>query len=249
MDSDLGQCRAYLSYQLDHPKRPSENGVWPPSGPAITISPQTGAGADEVARQLAAVLQALEPRGRSPWTIFDRQLVEQVLAEHHLPKTLAKFMPEDRRSYLEDVLDEILGLRPPSWELIPKVIQTVRHLADAGHVILVGRGASLATADMPNIFHVRLIASLPRRTERAQKLQQLSPKEATRLIARTDRARARYANAYFHSNVDDDLQYHLVINTDLVPPPKSAEFIASAARICFESFAAAEEPTVLDSVV
>jgi cytidylate kinase len=171
-----------------------------------------------------------------------------VLEEHHLPKTLAKFMREDRRSYLEDVLDEMVGLRPPSWELIPKVIQTVRHLADAGHVILVGRGASLATGGMPNVFHVRLIASLPKRIERVQELENLSLKAAARFIDRTDRGRARYAKAYFHTSVDDDLQYHLVVNTDLVPPPKAAELIASAARTCSESFAGIEEPTVFESV-
>jgi cytidylate kinase len=245
--TDLERCRAYLAYQLEHPKRPTETGVWPPPGPAITISAQTGAGAEEVARQLAAQLQELEPRGRAPWTVFDRQLAEQVLEKHHLPKTLAKLLADDRRSYFTDVLDQMFGLRPPSWELVPKVIQTVMHLADAGHVILVGHGASFATGGMPNVFHVRLIASLPKRSERVQKLENLSPKEAARFIARTDRGRGRYVKAHFHASVDDDLQYHLVLNTDLVPPPKGAELIASAARICFESFAGVEEPRVLQA--
>jgi hypothetical protein len=34
--------------------------------------------------------------------------------------------------------------------------------------------------------------------------------------------------------VDDDLQYHMVINTDRIPPPEAAELIADGARRCFQ---------------
>ncbi len=235
VEPDLDRCHAYLAYQLDHPKRPLATGVWPPPGPAITISDQIGSGVQEIARHLAGILQAVEPNDSAPWTVFDRQLVTQVLEEHHLPKRLAKLMPEDRRSYLDDVLDELIGLRPPSWELIPKVIQTVLHLANVGHVILVGRGASVITRQMPSVFHVRLIASLPRRIERVQELENLSTKEAARFIARTERGRERYVRAYFHSRVNDDLQYHMVINSDRIPPPEAAELIANGAQRCFRN--------------
>ena len=75
-------------------------------------------------------------------------------------------MPEDRRSYIKDVMEELVGLRPPSWVMASQVAETILHLVEAGHVILVGRGASFITARMPNVFHVRLIASLPKRVER-----------------------------------------------------------------------------------
>jgi hypothetical protein len=234
-ETDLRRCRSYVAYWLSEQKEPSATRRWPPPGPAVTVSQQTGAGAHEIALRLAALLQAREPKGSAPWTVFDRQLVEKVLEEHHLPTRLANLMPEDRRSYLDDVLDEIIGLRPPSWELVPMVIKSILHLADAGHVILVGRGAGFVTAKMPNVFHVRLIASLPRRIERVQQLETLSPKEAAKFIAKSDRGRGRYVKAYFHNRVDDDLQYHLVLNTDRIPPPDAAEVIAEGARRCFQS--------------
>ena len=155
----------------------------PPPGPAITISYQAGSGAHEIAGRLAAILQAAEPKGRSPWTVFDRRLVEKVLEEHHLPKRLAKLMPEDRRSVIRDIMEELLGVRPPSWVVVPLGAESILHLADAGHVILVGRGANVITARMPNVFHVRLIASLAGRIHRVQKLKQLSPKEAAKFVA------------------------------------------------------------------
>lgn len=233
-ETDLNRCRAYVAYWVNEQKKPSAARRWPPPGPAVTVSQQTGAGTHEVAKRLAALLQASEPKASAPWTVFDRQLVEKVLEEHHLPKRLAKLMPEDRRSYLDDVLDEIIGLRPPSWELVPMVIKSILHLADAGHVILVGRGAGIVTGSMANVFHVRLVASLPKRIERVQQLENLPPKEAAKFIAKTDRGRDRYVRAYFHNRIDDDLKYHLVLNTDRIPIPDAAELIADGARKCFQ---------------
>jgi cytidylate kinase len=231
--ADLDRYRLYLDYHRDHPKRPSAEGVWPPAGPAITLSPQTGSGAEEIARQLAAILQRGERKGGDPWTVFDRQLVDHALKEHNLPARLARLMPEDRRSFLDDVLDEITGLRPPSWALVPMVIKSILHLADVGHVILVGHGAGVVTGGLPNMFHVRLIASLEKRIERVQKIQNLSPKEAAKFIQKRDRGRGRYVKAYFHTRVDDDLHYHLVLNTDLMPATDAAELIADGARRSF----------------
>jgi hypothetical protein len=36
------------------------------------------------------------------------------------------------------------------------------------------------------------------------------------------------------TRVDDDLQYHMVINTDRIPPPEAAELLADGARRCFQ---------------
>ena len=233
VETEQRLCRAYVAHQLKHPKLPSTSGAWPPPGPAVAISPQAGAGAEEIASQLAGILGSQEGRGGAPWTVFSRQLVDHMLAEHHLPTRLSELMPEDRRSYLDDVLDDLMGLRPPSWELVPKLVQTVLHLVYAGHVILIGRGASFITLQVPNVFHVRVIASLPRRVERVQNLENLSPKDAARFIAKADRGRARYLRTNFHAQVGDDLQYDLVINTERIPLPDAAELIAAGARRCF----------------
>jgi hypothetical protein len=238
---DLELCRTYVVSQLEEQERSSALAEWPESGPAITISSQTGAGAHAVARHLARILQEDLPGGSPAWTVFDRQLVEKVLEEHHLPKALAKLMPEDRRSYIKDVMEELVGLRPPSWVMASQVAETILHLVEAGHVILVGRGASFITARMPNVFHVRLIASLPKRVERVQTANGLTAEEAARFVARTDRGRGRYARAHFHGHVEDNLLYHLVINTDRIPCPAAAQLSAAGARQSFRSADAANK--------
>ena len=224
----------FYSKDLFRGVSPSDTPRWSTPGPAITISNLTGSGAHDLAGHLAELLQAEEPQGSPPWAVFDRQIVEKVLEEHRLPKKLAGLMPEDRRSYFTDVIDEFIGLRPPSWTLVPKVIQTVQHLATKGHVILIGRGAGAITETMPNIFHVRLIASLPKRIERVREHKNLSSDDAAHFIAVTDRGQLRYARAHLHTRLDDDLHYHMVLNTDRIPLPDAAQLIAAGARTCFQ---------------
>ncbi len=230
--TELKAWRSYILSQLEADRKPSPTDGWPP-GPAVTISYQTGSGAHEIAEQLAGVLREAEPKVTVPWTVFDRQLVEKVLEEHDLPKALAKFMPEDRRSFIQDVMEELVGLRPPSWVMVPKIAETVLHLADAGHVILVGRGANFITARMPKVFHVRLIASLPKRIERVQTSRGMTSEEATRVVKEGDRSRSRYVKEHFHKSVDDDLSYHLILNTDRIPLADAAQLISEGARRCF----------------
>lgn len=230
--ADLEAWRSYIHSRLEAGRQPWSADEWPP-GPAVTISYQTGSGGREIAERLVGVLHEAEPQGTVPWTVFDRQLVEKVLEEHELPKALAKFMPEDRRSFIQDVMEEMVGLRPPSWVMVPKIAETVLHLANAGRVILVGRGANFITARMPNVFHVRLIASLPKRVERVQIINNLTQEEAAKFVKAGDRSRSRYVKEHFHKSVDDDLFYHLTLNTDRIPLADAAQLISDGARRCF----------------
>lgn len=56
----------------------------------ITISRQAGAGAWQVAEELIRRLQEQTPAGSRPWAVFDRNLVEEVLEDHHLPARLGR---------------------------------------------------------------------------------------------------------------------------------------------------------------
>jgi hypothetical protein len=226
----LERCWSYIFAQLNERKAPAESGRNHVPGPAITIARETGCGAHEIVEQLASLLQKTEPEGACRWTVFDRQLVEKILEERNLPKELAKYIPEDRRSYLEDVMEELLGLRPPSWEIVPQTVETILHLVEMGHVIIVGRGCNVITTRTPNVFHVRLIAPLAQRIERVRQIHHLDEKEAARWVQRMDRGRARYVRSHFKCRIDDALLYHVVVNTGRMPFEDAAQLITESAR-------------------
>ena len=125
-------------------------------------------------------------------------------------------------------MDELFGLHPPSWTLVRKATETILHLVELGNVIVIGRGATVITAKLDHVFHVRLIGSLEKRVQHIQELDHLGKEAALELIHREDRGRRRYLKKHFKADMDDPLLYHLVINTDLVSYEKAARIIADA---------------------
>jgi cytidylate kinase len=224
----LEQCFAYVTCHLQPPARPAGARRQGERPPAVTISRQTGAGAHAVAEKLAAYLQTRGPKDEVPWTVFDRELVEKVLEEHNLPQELARYMPEDRVSRIDDMMEELLGLHPPSSILVRQTTETVLHLAELGRVILLGRGANVITRKLPNVFHVRLVAPLPKRVAYLQEVQHLSRRAAEQFVAREDRGRARYLRRYFDADIDDPLLYDLTLNTERITFDEAARQIGDA---------------------
>jgi len=168
------------------------------------------------------------PEGSCPWAVFDRNLVEKVLEDHNLPQRLAKFMPEDRASEIADIMDELFDLHPPSWTLVRKTTDTILRLAELGNVILIGRGATITTAKLDYVFHVRIIGSIENRVKHVQELDHLSRAAAMDRILSEDRGRKRYLKKYFETDPDNPLLYHLIINTDDVPYAEAARIIGDA---------------------
>jgi cytidylate kinase len=186
-----------------------------PIRPAITISRLAGTGGYRVASKLAQYLQNHAP-GPCEWTVFDRNLIEKVLEDHHLHRRIADFMAENHRSVIMDSLEEYLGLHPSSWTLVKKTAETILRLAQMGYVVIVGRGGNVITGKLPNVFHVRLVGSLEKRIGRAQEDYNLDREAALEFVKKEDRGRRCYLRENFDKDIDDPLLYHLIINTDLI---------------------------------
>jgi hypothetical protein len=217
------KCLAYLGSQ----SRPRAGSVRVERKPhlAIALSRQAGSGAEVIAERLAAYLQAYGPADDRPWTVFDKNLISAVLEDHHLPTRLARFLPEDKVDAISDMVDEILGMHPPSWVIVHQSVETILKLAELGNVILVGRGAAVITRRLAGVLCVRLVGSQERRLARVQETEHLSRAEALRRIRRSDRGRARYVKRYFRRDVADELLYDLTINTDRISEDEVARLV------------------------
>ena len=195
---------------------------------AVTISRQAGCGALAVAEKLARHLQEHSPKHAASWKVFDRNLMEKVLEDHVLPKRLAQFLPEDRVSYLEDIMADLLQTYPTSQTVIRQTTETILKLASVGNVILIGRGGNVITARLPNMFHVRLVAPLEERIEYSSKSYGMTKAGARKFCLREDLGRERYLKKYFNANINDASLYHMVINTGLVGYDNAAKLIGDA---------------------
>lgn len=217
-------CKGYV---LAHANRPSLHQK--ELLPSIAISREAGAGAVTVGEKVIELMQKGR-QNQAPWALFDRNLIEQVLEDHNLPKRIKEFMPEAPRFELSAAVEEMLGLHPGSWTLLEHTTDTILRLASTGHAILVGRGANIITAHLPNVLQVRLVAPEKQRIRHCEKYYSLTEREATLFVHKTDRARRHYVKRYFNADVDDPLHYHLIVNTGLFSYEEAAQVIATAAR-------------------
>jgi len=195
---------------------------------AVTISRQAGCGGLIVAQKLAQYLEQHAPPGEPVWTVFDRDLMLQVLADHKLPAHLAKFLPEGRISMIEDTLADIFGVRPTAEILIRQTAETLLKLAGLGNVILLGRAGNMVTAKLPHVLHIRLVAPLEDRIERIARDDGKTLVEARKFCLEEELSRAQYVKSYYNVDVNDPMNYHMIINTSRVGYDAAAKLAGDA---------------------
>jgi cytidylate kinase len=226
MNATLDTCFSFIN---SHSAAPADRSIAEPfTRRAVTISRQAGCGAILVAERLADYLQRHTHQAEIKWTVFDRELMDKVLTDHNLPTYLAKFLPEDRASQVEDTLADIFGVHPPTHTVVQQTAETLLQLAGLGGAILIGRAGNIVTAKLPNVLHVRLVAPLEDRIERISRDDHKSPDEARRFCLEEEQARARYVKTYFHADINNALLYHLVLNTSRVGCENAARIIGDA---------------------
>jgi len=215
--SDLEKCNIFISEHLKDKAKFSNNTHGDPiTGPAITLTQKTGIETEDLSASLAKRLDMLHSSDGVSWMVFDHQLIDRVLSEHGLPLSLKKLIPLKHRSYYRDVIEEFVGLRPPSWEMGAKIAETVLHLASAGRVILVGRGTDIVTKSLQNTLHIHLTASLDWRAERLAEKSDRSIEEARSYAQKSDHENERFIQQYFGKRTDDLRKTHLVLRVDLL---------------------------------
>lgn len=202
-------------------------------GPCVTISRETGAGADIVSQRLIEILQKYKQENLPDWTVFDKNLIEKVLEDHHLPKTLAEVFDEKKYSSILSFASEVLVGQPSVQTLVHKTTQTILSLAEIGNVIIIGRGGNIVTSNLKNAFHVRLVSNLEDRIKHVEKVYGYDHKQAIDFLKEDDQSRKNYLSTYFHKQIDDPLNYHITINTHRFSHELTAEVIADAVMTKF----------------
>lgn len=230
------KARIYIDrhYQASEEARLHKRKMNP--GPLITISRQTGIGATAICEKLTEYFNKRAIDEYDDWTFFDKELIEKVMDDHHLPEHFKKHLSEEKTAKLDSWFGEMLGITPSKLSLLHKTSRTILKLAEFGNVIIVGRGANIISANLEKTFHVRLVAPLNFRIETAMQLYNVSHKKAAEFIKEEDEARKNYVWKYFHKNVDDPLLYHAIINTNLLKFEEIAEMMGHCVMKRFPQF-------------
>ena len=196
--------------------------------PCISVSRETGAGAQAVCTELIKILDSKSEQNENQWTYFDRQLIEKILENHHPPKQISKYLVENKYNHVSSVVNEVLGLHPSQWTLLHQTTETVLQLARMGKVVIVGRGGNIITSKLKNAFHVRLIAPLENRIKYIMDVHKMNRQDAEAFIKKEDVARRKYLKSNFSRDSENPELYHIVLNTGLLTYEEAAAVIADA---------------------
>jgi hypothetical protein len=110
----LDRFNRYLAAQAAIPEK-----AHLPMSLTITISREAGAGGTTIAGMVADRLTAAGSASSTPWAVFDSNLAKQVLGDHKLSPRLEAFMTEEAKLPIEEIVEEVLGLHPSRWTMVP----------------------------------------------------------------------------------------------------------------------------------
>jgi cytidylate kinase len=200
---------------------PAKLGEEPPKPalPFVTLSREVGAGAWTLAQRLAESLSQSDP-GEQLWTCWDRELVEKVASDHRLSTRLIESLEESSHSWLGDFFSSLRFADDPAnadeLTVFHGVAKTIRALAQAGRVIIVGRGGVFLTRRMRGGVHIRLVAPLATRIEHMRQHLNVSRDEAVRQVQELTRRREAFYKRYWPGEPIRPELFTAVLNTEAV---------------------------------
>ncbi|MBI4298754.1 MAG: cytidylate kinase-like family protein [Chloroflexi bacterium] len=113
---------------------------------------------------------------------------------------------------------------------IEVVTEVIRELANAGNVVIIGRGGCAIVKDLPHVLRVAVVAKLEDRISSNMEREHLDRPAAEKFTIETEKARVAYFRKFFKVDPYDPLLYHMIVNISVMNPEHAAEMIAQAAK-------------------
>jgi cytidylate kinase len=190
-------------------------------GPWIALSRELGSGGGELAIQVGAALG---------WHIYDREILQAVAADMRREECMLERLDEKSVTEIGEYIGTLLDPGDPGREgYLVEMARVVRRLAREGRAVLVGRGANFIL-DPARGLRVRAVALAADRAEALAHDLDLTPDEARRRIAASDRAQREFVWQAFRREIDDPAGYDLVVHPRALGLPAAVAAILAAAR-------------------
>jgi cytidylate kinase len=194
--------------------------------PFVTISRQAGSGGIRFGRLLADRLNRERPSLQHPWNFLDRELVERIASDHHLSTELIDSLENSSHTWIDEFINGFSHSdhSPSDMAVFRRVMQTMRALARAGHVILVGLAGEQMTHGMPGGLHVRIIAPFEWRVENLAKNDGLAKDDARQRVRLLDKDRTAFARKFW-PRIDRAESFHITLNASLLSEEQMADCV------------------------
>ena len=190
----------------------------------ITIGRQFGSGGKEVGIRVAKELGI---------PFYDKELLQEAAKKSGLCEKIFENFDERPKSLLYSIaMDSYMFALPGAGagdsleqQVYLATFNTIRHIAEQGPCVIIGRSADYALADNPNLLSLFICAPLEDRVQRVAKRQNLTPDKARQLILKTDKRRASYYEYYSSQKWGAVDSYDFCINSSYLGLSRTVELI------------------------
>ena len=161
----------------------------------ITIGRQFGSGGKEVGIRVAKELGI---------PFYDKELLQEAAKKSGLCEKIFENFDERPKSLLYSIaMDSYMFSLPGAGagdsleqQVYLATFDTIRHIAEKGPCVIIGRCVDYALAENPNHLSLFIHAPMEARIQRVARRQKLTPEEARKTIIKTDKRRASYYEYY-----------------------------------------------------
>ena len=178
----------------------------------ITIGRQFGSGGKEIGIRVAKELGI---------PFYDKELLQEAAKKSGLCEKIFENFDERPKSLLYSIaMDSYMFALPGSGvgdsleqQVYLATFNTIRHIADQGPCVIIGRCADHVLRGTPGVVSLFLYADYEARVDHITQKYQLSRGDATILIDETEKERARYYKRHTGQEFARMENYDLCLNT------------------------------------
>ena len=190
----------------------------------IAISRQFGSGGKEVGIRVAKELGI---------PFYDKEILREAAKKSGLCEKILENFDERPKSLLYSIaMDSYMFALPGTGagesleqQVYLATFNTIRHIAEQGPCVIIGRCADYALAENPNHLSIFIHAPLEDRVNRVAQRQNLTPEKAKALISKTDKRRASYYEYYSSRRWGVVDSYDFCINSSFLGLSGTVELI------------------------
>jgi cytidylate kinase len=185
----------------------------------ITISREPGSGGNILAEHLSKHLE---------FDLFYQEFIHKMAESAHVSIRLLETLDEKGASVLEEWISSLVDKRhlwPDRYlQHLMKIIGTIgKH----GRAVIVGRGANFVLPPEKRIS-LRVISPLETRIQNVSQAFGAAAAEARSRILKTESDRKAFIKKYFNEDIQNPLNYDVIINTETLSIDDAVNAVAGA---------------------
>lgn len=185
----------------------------------MTISRQSGSRGSYFASRLAQ---------RLGYQRLHRDVIDAICKSSGYRRRVIESLDDHHRSEVSNLVDALLtGQSIDHSDYFRHLVKIILSMARLGGVIVMGRGASFMLSPACG-FHIRVVCPREKRIENLMKYTGQDEAAAEKEIMQSDVSRREFIQKQFSSDIDDPLNYDLVLNSALIDVEEMVETTALA---------------------